>query len=106
MPEHADYETTMLTGQRTALGVPLFREGKVIGVFVLARRRVEPFTDDRSSLPQHLRIRPPSPSTMWACSTRCRATRELTEALQQQTATAEVLKVISRSAFDLNVSPR
>ena len=94
-PEYTLTQTTSLTGQRTALGVPLIRHGEVIGVIVLGRRQVEAFTARQIELVKHSRIRPSSQSAMWGCSTRTK------EALAQQTATADVLKVISRSVSDV-----
>ena len=74
----------------------MLKEGELIGVIAIYRQEVRPFTDKQIELGQRtLPNRPSSPSRTRACST------SLRESLQQQTATADVLKVISRSTFDL-----
>ena len=101
-PEYVMREIQEKTDFRTALAVPLLREGRPIGVIGLLRSEVRPFSDREIELVmtfadqaviaiQNVRL----------FEAEQQRTRELSESLEQQTATSEVLSVISRSPGEL-----
>src|SRR5262249_14318850 len=100
--EYAMLNAQKIAGHRATLGVPLLRAGSPIGVILLMRRLPQPFTQKQIELVETFAdqavIAIENVGIFEEVQTR---TRDLTESLQQQTATADVLKVISRSAFDL-----
>jgi signal transduction histidine kinase len=89
-------------GVRTILAVPMLREEIVVGVIGCGRREVRPFTPKEIELVQTFADQAviAIENTRLFSEVQAR-TRELSESLDQQTATADVLKVISRSALDV-----
>jgi two-component system, NtrC family, sensor kinase len=101
-PEYAEKEEVRQSNLRAMLGVPLMRDGKPIGAFALARNEPLPFTPRQIELVTTFADQAVIAIENVRLFDEVQArTRELEESLQQQTATADVLKVISRTAFDL-----
>ena len=103
-PDYKFLEVQKKAGFRTMLGVPLMREGTPIGIALLQRKAVRPFNENQIDLVETFADQAVIAIENVRLFDEVQArTAELADALQQQTATAEVLKVISRSAFDLNM---
>jgi GAF domain-containing protein len=100
-PEYT-YGAQQIDPYRTVLAIPMLTAGKLLGVIVIYRHEVQPFTHNQIALMETFADQAVIAIENAHLFEEVQArTRELTESLEQQTATSEVLSVISRSPGEL-----